>query len=72
MHSFGTEILDTGVIRTNLFYGSLTPEITKVVSVHGTVDPWHALGILEDLNPLAPAILINGKKLTYSTNKHST
>lgn len=57
---FGSEILDIGVIRTNIFYGSLTPEITKVVSVHGTVDPWHALGILEDLNPLAPAILING------------
>ncbi|KAK9693693.1 Serine carboxypeptidase S28 [Popillia japonica] len=57
---FGTTILDTGIIRTNIFYGSLTPEITKVVSVHGTVDPWHALGILEDLNPLAPAILING------------
>lgn len=53
--------MDTGIIRTNIFYGSLTPEITKVVSVHGTVDPWHALGILEDLNPLAPAILINGK-----------
>ncbi|GJQ77977.1 hypothetical protein Trydic_g2338 [Trypoxylus dichotomus] len=57
---FGNQILDTGIIRTNIFYGSLTPEITKVVSVHGTVDPWHALGILEDLNPLAPAILING------------
>ncbi|GJQ77978.1 hypothetical protein Trydic_g2339 [Trypoxylus dichotomus] len=66
---FGNEILNIGINRTNTFYGSLTPEITKVVSVHGTVDPWHALGIVEDLNPLAPAILINGS--SHCADLHS-
>lgn len=59
-HSFGAEILETGIKRTNIFYGSQTPEVTKVLSIHGTVDPWHPLGILSDLNDQAPSILITG------------
>ncbi|XP_071057007.1 putative serine protease K12H4.7 [Onthophagus taurus] len=56
----GEEILNTGIERTNLFYGALEPEVTRVVSVHGTVDPWHALGVLEDINEDAPVIVVEG------------
>ncbi|KAI4464559.1 protease s28 pro-x carboxypeptidase-related [Holotrichia oblita] len=58
--NFGTEILETGIKRTNIFYGSQTPEVTKVLSIHGTVDPWHPLGILSDLNDQSPSILMTG------------
>ncbi|GJQ84562.1 hypothetical protein Trydic_g226 [Trypoxylus dichotomus] len=58
--NFGYAILNTGIERTNTFYGSQMPRLTKVLSIHGTVDPWHPLGILSDLNALAPAILIDG------------
>ena len=54
-------IVNTGIERTNLFYGSTDPEVTHLVSVHGTVDPWHPLGVLEDINPLAPVIVVEGK-----------
>ncbi|XP_022905145.2 putative serine protease K12H4.7 [Onthophagus taurus] len=57
---FNETVLNTAVRRTNLFYGSIEPEITKLISVHGSVDPWHPLGILSDLSPLAPAIFIEG------------
>lgn len=62
--SFTLDIGNTGVDRTNLLYGQLEPEVTKVISVHGTIDPWHKLGVLKDLNELAPAIVVTGKPET--------
>jgi hypothetical protein len=41
-------------------YGGINPDVHNVVFVHGTVDPWHAMGVLEDLSDAAPAIMING------------
>ncbi len=35
-------------------------QVTNVVFVHGTFDPWHALGITQDLGPKTKAILIPG------------
>lgn len=46
------------VERTNKFYGALHPNVTKVVFVNGELDPWHRLGILEDISEEAPAIFI--------------
>ena len=40
-------------------YGAKNIEVTNVVFVHGTFDPWHALGITEDKGP-NKAILIPG------------
>ncbi|KAI4457715.1 protease s28 pro-x carboxypeptidase-related [Holotrichia oblita] len=54
------EVLNLGIERTNLLYGSVAPEVTRVVSTHGTVDPWHPLGVLNDVNPEAPVFVING------------
>ncbi|KAG8322017.1 putative serine protease K12H4.7 [Homalodisca vitripennis] len=53
------EIYD-GAYRTNAIYGGLDLQATKVVYVHGTIDPWHALGITSTAVSGATAILING------------
>ncbi len=46
---------------TNDFYGAKNPDVDHVVFVHGSVDPWHQVGIYEsDLNADAPAIYIEG------------
>lgn len=44
----------------NQVYGSLNPNVTNVFSIHGNIDPWHRLGIVNDLSDNSPAILING------------
>ncbi len=48
--------------ETNAHYGSTQPEgVTRVAYVHGSVDPWHPMGIYQsDLNDDAPAIYIEG------------
>lgn len=53
-------IVDTSVYRTNLVYGELSPELSHVISIHGTVDPWHALGLREDLAENVITIVVNG------------
>uniref|UniRef100_A0A1B6IAX2 Serine protease K12H4.7 n=1 Tax=Homalodisca liturata TaxID=320908 RepID=A0A1B6IAX2_9HEMI len=53
------EIYD-GAYRTNAIYGGLDLQATRVVYVHGTIDPWHALGITSTAVSGATAILING------------
>jgi hypothetical protein len=39
-------------------YGGKNIHVTNVVFVHGSFDPWHALGVTKDLSPDATAILI--------------
>ncbi|GLV45696.1 uncharacterized protein CBL_02716 [Carabus blaptoides fortunei] len=38
----------------------LKPNVTRVISLHGTLDPWFPLGLSRDLNPTSPVIIING------------
>lgn len=53
-------VADEAVYRTNIVYGELKPELSKVISIHGTVDPWHALGLTHDLSENVVTILVNG------------
>nr|XP_012146029.1 PREDICTED: putative serine protease K12H4.7 isoform X2 [Megachile rotundata] len=57
---YNIQLLKSAVNRTNIFYGALNLKVTNVVFVHGSVDPWHVLGITKSSNPQAPAIYING------------
>jgi len=57
---FGHDMLARAVAATNVEYGGKHPNVDKVVFVHGSIDPWHAMGVLEDLSADAPAIYING------------
>ena len=57
---FNQDLLERGIDITNTEYGSLNITVTNVVFVHGSLDPWHALGVTKDLSEDAPAILIDG------------
>jgi Serine carboxypeptidase S28 len=50
-----------GVAQTNLKYGGLNPNVTRVIYTHGTLDPWYLLGITENLNAETAVILIEGE-----------
>jgi len=45
--------------QTNYIYGSTGLQLTNVVLPNGSLDPWHALGILSDINPSSLARLIS-------------
>nr|BAN20353.1 prolylcarboxypeptidase, putative [Riptortus pedestris] len=57
---FGKELLEEGINRTNTIYGDLHLKVKRVLFVHGSIDPWHALGIISSQNPDAPAVFIKG------------
>lgn len=54
------DFIRNAVAWTNTKYGALDIEATRVVYVHGSVDPWHALGIIKTQDNDAPAIYIKG------------
>ena len=57
---FSHDRLEAAMAATNAEYGGFFPQVENVVFVHGSIDPWHAMGVLEDRNENAPAIYING------------
>jgi hypothetical protein len=59
-YRFTREVTEEGLARTNLIYGGRTPDVTRVVYSHGSLDPWHPYGILQDLGPDAPVVMMNG------------
>ncbi|KAI8430931.1 hypothetical protein MSG28_001047 [Choristoneura fumiferana] len=42
---FNKDFVNAAAEWTNNYYGSLDIPVSRVVYVHGSVDPWHALGI---------------------------
>uniref|UniRef100_T1HFX6 Uncharacterized protein n=1 Tax=Rhodnius prolixus TaxID=13249 RepID=T1HFX6_RHOPR len=60
MLGFNGELLDLGIQRTNTIYGDLHLSVSRVLFVHGSIDPWHALGITSTKNPETPVIYILG------------
>ncbi|CAH0546510.1 unnamed protein product [Brassicogethes aeneus] len=57
---FNESYIGRAIERTNTLYGALDIQVDNVVFVHGSVDPWHALGITETKLAKAPAIYIEG------------
>lgn len=53
-------MISDAVKRSNTDYGALMIKISKVLFPNGSIDPWHAMGVLKDLNPDARAVYING------------
>ena len=39
-------IIIRSIAQTNVEYGGYSPAATNVVWVHGSVDPWHAMGVI--------------------------
>uniref|UniRef100_A0A6P4FIJ6 Serine protease K12H4.7 n=1 Tax=Drosophila rhopaloa TaxID=1041015 RepID=A0A6P4FIJ6_DRORH len=54
------KFLDLVVSGTNENYGALKPNTTNVLYVHGSIDPWHALGLVKTSNRALPTIYIEG------------
>ncbi|XP_072049545.1 LOW QUALITY PROTEIN: putative serine protease K12H4.7 [Amphiura filiformis] len=57
---FNITTLAQGIERTNTNYGGTGIRATKVIYPNGSIDPWHALGILYDIPTEQKAIYING------------
>lgn len=62
---YNIHLLGNAIERTNTLYGGLHIEVTNVVYVHGSIDPWHALGITKSSNPNTPAFYINGNYFVF-------
>lgn len=58
---YGLDFVTQAVDWTNDKYGALDIAVSRVVFVHGSVDPWHVLGITTTKDNDAPAIYIHGK-----------
>ncbi|KAG5677970.1 hypothetical protein PVAND_007682 [Polypedilum vanderplanki] len=59
--NFNQNSLSNAIDRTNIIYGALKPSTTNVLYVHGSIDPWHALGLTKtDKNQPQPTIYIQG------------
>lgn len=48
--------------KTNEYYGGrdISKNVTNIVFPNGSIDPWHALGITQDISPNLMAVFING------------
>lgn len=57
---FDADTLSNSIDSTNTEYGALHPNTTNVLYVHGSIDPWHALGLIDTNNPALPTIYIEG------------
>lgn len=60
---YNADLLSEAVKRSNMMYGDLNIRESRVIYVHGSVDPWHALGITQTRASNTVAIYIEGKKL---------
>jgi len=58
--SFDKATLERAVNRSNIVYGALNPQTTNVLYVHGSIDPWHALGLYQSKNKNMPTVYIEG------------
>ena len=62
MYNISAEAINQSVINTNAYYGGkdISKNATNIVFPNGSIDPWHALGILHNISDALPAIFING------------
>lgn len=43
-------------------YGGFNPAVTHVYFTHGSLDPWHRMGVLSDLNEHSQSTIIPGNR----------
>ena len=63
---FTLDYIEELVQGSNDFYGGTDLNVQNVVFVHGSIDPWHAVGRLTDLNENSPSIVIPGEAITFA------
>ena len=63
---FDGVFISENVAQTNRYYGGRSIPITNVVFPNGAIDPWHAMGVTEDISPTAKAIFMKGRRIYIS------
>ena len=63
---FTLDYIEELVQGSNDFYGGTDLNVQNVVFVHGSIDPWHAMGRLTDLNENSPAIVVPGNAISLA------
>lgn len=58
---FKNASFESNINHTNDMYGGFNPDVTNVYFTHGSLDPWHRMGVLSDLNKHSPSTVIPGK-----------
>ncbi|XP_048016571.1 thymus-specific serine protease [Megalobrama amblycephala] len=53
-------LLDDAIQQTNEEYGGYDIRTTRIVFPNGSIDPWHALGVTQDITSDLPAVFIKG------------
>ncbi|CAG06389.1 unnamed protein product [Tetraodon nigroviridis] len=59
-YNISAELLTAAVAQTNEYYGSYDIRSSRIVFPNGAIDPWHALGITQDITQDLPAVFIQG------------
>uniref|UniRef100_A0A672I0S3 Thymus-specific serine protease-like n=1 Tax=Salarias fasciatus TaxID=181472 RepID=A0A672I0S3_SALFA len=59
-YNISAEQVAEAVAQTNEYYGSYDIRSSRIVFPNGSIDPWHALGITQDISPDLPAVFIKG------------
>ncbi|XP_003968827.2 thymus-specific serine protease [Takifugu rubripes] len=59
-YNISAEMVAEAVAQTNEYYGGYDIRSSKIVFANGDVDPWHALGITQDITRDLPAVFIQG------------
>ncbi|CAB4063743.1 unnamed protein product [Lepeophtheirus salmonis] len=57
---FTSENVYSSAKYSNDFYGAKNPSLSNTIITHGSFDPWHPMGILNDMNDSVKAFVING------------
>lgn len=60
--SFKDSSFDHNIDHTNDMYGGFNPAVSNVYFTHGSLDPWHRMGVLHDLNKHSPSTVIPGTR----------
>uniref|UniRef100_A0A3Q2FIF7 Serine protease 59, putative n=1 Tax=Cyprinodon variegatus TaxID=28743 RepID=A0A3Q2FIF7_CYPVA len=59
-YNISAEEVAEAVAQTNEYYGGYNIRSSRIVFPNGSVDPWHALGITQDITAELPAVFIKG------------
>ncbi|EDV20342.1 uncharacterized protein TRIADDRAFT_63413 [Trichoplax adhaerens] len=57
---FSPSYINGEITMTNNYYGALAIKGTRIVFPNGSIDPWHALGLLKSTDATRPTIFIKG------------
>ncbi|KAM4566757.1 thymus-specific serine protease [Odontesthes bonariensis] len=59
-YNISADQVKDAVAQTNEYYGGYKIRSSRIVFPNGSIDPWHALGITQDITADLPAVFIKG------------